>query len=908
MEEIVSFGEWVQARRNQLRYTRKGFAELVGCAPITIKKIERDERRPSIEIAELLATHLQIPDNKREDFIQRARGKYVARLSSPVEMSLAEAQTPADEKDAPSHNLPAQTTPFFGRKKELGDIAANLADPNCRLLTILGAGGMGKTRLGIQAAAVQYEFLTDGAVYVALAPVSAEKSDRLVNPIAAALADALGIAFHGGAPPEQQLFDYLRRKEMLLVFDNFEHLLETADFLTELLIQAPDIKILVTSRERLNLQEEWLFALQGLPFIPGKAVLGEGADEDAVQLFIQRARQVKPSFNVDIELPGILQICRLVEGMPLGLELAAVWVFQLSCREIAAEIEAEIGFLNTQMRNVPERHRSIQSVFTYSWEKLTPEERDALGKLSVFRAGFERNAAHSVAGASLSTLASLTGKSLLSISDNGRYHVHELLRQFAADQLDGLAGLERETQAQHAQYFLGFLRRLSPRLIGPEGLAALATMYQDLENIRVAVRWTGRHQPEWFDREIADSLVKLFSQKGWYLEGETTFGRIAESLMPGCARQNSSENPGIPQICLNLAIYLDKLGKCQFWLGRIEAYEETAEKIIELVPETRDPATQAVRGLGFVSLGGVRYIKGDYPSALKLWRTALDLLERAGDTAALAENYLYYLNVFLFTGDYDEAERCLETAMQLSSQLKEPFFSRSRWNEKGKLATIRGQLVEAEDYFRESVAQLEEIEDQRLIAFVWRERGDVARLRGNFDIAREYIQRSIALGKDHNMPYPATQSLWSLGNLAVDEGEFVAALDYFEAYKRASPLSQEHIGGPGWALLGLGRYEEAKRYFLTSLKRMVTNQVRPIGLDALVGMAHIKARSGQFEEAIKLLTVVTNHPSTQYESKRKASKLWKKLTAELPAELVAEAETHGRGLDLTQTAEAMLAE
>ncbi len=353
MDEIASFGEWCQARRNQLRLSRPVLARQVGCSPDTIKKIERDERRPSMQIAELLAENLQISEAEREDFIRRARGAFVSRFGSPQEMSLAEAQAPVAEKDLPEHNLPPQTTVFIGREAEIEAIGANLTDPTCRLLTILGASGMGKTRLGIEAAAAQLPNFTDGLVYVPLAPIAKSDSTAEINSLAGALADALKISFHGGASPEDQLLNYLKRKELLLILDNFEHLLETAAFVGDLLAHAPDIKIVVTSRERLNLQEEWRFPLEGLHFPKTQEAQPSGADHSAVQLFGQRAQQLKPSFDLDRELPAVLQICQLVEGMPLALELAAAWIHQMPCAMIVEEIEAEIDFLSTNMRNVP---------------------------------------------------------------------------------------------------------------------------------------------------------------------------------------------------------------------------------------------------------------------------------------------------------------------------------------------------------------------------------------------------------------------------------------------------------------------------------------------------------------------------------------------------------------------------
>ncbi len=285
---------------------------------------------------------------------------------------------------------------------------------------------------------------------MALAPVSPAGFRGGGEPLAGCPGRCAQLLVYGRDTPEQQLFGYLRRKEMLLVLDNFEHLLDMAVLVSDLLQNAPDIKILITSRERLNLQEEWLFVLHGLSF-------QEAAHSDAVQLFSQRAKQVQASFDLEVELDEVLRICRLVEGMPLAMELAAAWVLQLSCAEIAAEIAAEIDFLTTRARNVPERQRSMRAVFDTSWERLSPQERDILQKASVFRGGFDRRAAEVVTGASLYTLSDLVSKSFLSVSKNGRYAIHELLRQFAAEKLAEDGSLAQETRASHGRYFFDLI-------------------------------------------------------------------------------------------------------------------------------------------------------------------------------------------------------------------------------------------------------------------------------------------------------------------------------------------------------------------------------------------------------------------------------------------------------------------
>ena len=907
LSEIVSFGAWVQSRRNQLRFNRSQFADLVGCAPVTIKKIERDERRPSLEMAQLLATHLQIPTEEQDDFLRRARGEFVPNLADPTELSLAEAQASPAPEDAPRHNLPNPTTPFFGRQQELADIAARLANPDCRLLTILAAGGMGKSRLAIAAAQAQLDQFTDGVIWVPLAPIAAAEAAKALNPLVGALADALGIAFHGRDTPEQQLFSYLRARELLLVLDNFEHLLPAVTFVGDLLSQAPDVKVLATSRERLRLQEEWLFPLGGLAWPPEATSIEAGSGFDAVRLFTQRARQVRASFSLADEYADVVRICQLAEGMPLGLELAAAWVFQLRCMEIADEIDAEIDFLATDILNIPDRHRSIRSVFSYSWERLSPAEQDVLQKLSVFRGGFDRAAAKAIAGATLPILGSLVGKSLLTLAEDGRYAIHELLRQFAAEKLAGDDLVEQETMAAHASYYIGFLRQQGFKIPGREIVTAVVALTQEIDNIRLAIRQAVRHHAQLFDQQLADGLFRLFVMHSWWEEIRSTFGLITDKLED--LYDESSQDPALYSraLLLNLVHYQFLLGLALAFLSQLTEAEQVVQHGLNRLPSTAAPTVQGAKGVGLASLGYIRYFQGDYRNALSTMQKSLACHEELENMEQVAQRLLDIFNIYLQVGAFDEAERCLAKVKKIVTAIDDRPLSSRLPNETGKLATFRGRLDEAESCFQESVVQLEAIGWRHIINFVWRERGDALRLQGDFETARAYIQRSIALARDSNTIYPATQGLWSLGNLALAEGAYETALQYFEAYRKSSTLPQEYPGGPGWALLGQGRDEEARQAFDASI-RLLEHQARPIALDAIAGVAHLKARAGQLEEALALLALVRSHPSSYFESREKAHRLWDELAAELPTDLVARAEARGRDLDLQETAATLLAE
>ena len=385
------------------------------------------------------------------------------------------------------HDFPPQPTPFVGRQEEIASLQGYLADSSCRLLTLVGPGGIGKTRLAVEVA--RSLAFADGVRFIDLQPVTT--NEVLINTIA----NALGLLFSGSVSPREQLLSYLQANNMLLMLDNFEHLLEHVDLLADMLKIAPQVNLLVTSREALNLQEEWLWRVAGLE--PGSAV----------ELFVERARRIRQDFTLTAQEEPVIRICQLVEGMPLALELAAGWTKALSCTEIAEEIQRGLDFLQTNKRNVPERHRSMQAVFDHSWQMLTESERQAFSQLSVFRGGFRREAAEQVAGAELSTLVGLVDKSFLRVSAAGRYEVHELIRQYGEEHLKAVPNSQQNAQHQHCVYYAAFLYQRQITLRGPQQARALDEIESELDNIRASWEWAVEHA---MADEIRQSMHSLF--------------------------------------------------------------------------------------------------------------------------------------------------------------------------------------------------------------------------------------------------------------------------------------------------------------------------------------------------------------------------------------------------------------
>ena len=420
----------------------------------------------------------------------------------------------------PANSLPAQPTPFVGREEEVAQIGARLRRPDCRLLTLSGLGGSGKTRLALEAAGRVSADFSDGVAFV---PLSGARSRQ---DLVGAIATALDFSFEGRLSPLEQLLAHLRQRRLLLLLDSFERVWEEAPVVAKILEEAPEVVLLVTSRRVLNLRWEWRFPVSGLAVPPteGEELPEAVADYDAVTLFLQIARRIDPDFALTGEnAPAVAHICRVVEGLPLALELAAVWMQEHSCAEIAEQISRNLGFPERPLRDMPPRQRTLQATFAYSWQSLPARRQEALACLSVFPAPFTAAAAAAVAGAEEATLEALVAHSLLRKGVGGRgnavrYDLHDLLQEYAAGRLADSGG-ETEGRDRHAAYYLHRLSRREDDLRGGPGQpGALAATTAELEHVvaawrhAVAARMETLLQPATFPLYLYLSLGNRYEQ------------------------------------------------------------------------------------------------------------------------------------------------------------------------------------------------------------------------------------------------------------------------------------------------------------------------------------------------------------------------------------------------------------
>ncbi|TVP54008.1 MAG: hypothetical protein EA351_14085, partial [Gemmatimonadales bacterium] len=450
----------------------------------------------------------------------------IAEIRGPRPDSATASSSPPSSP-APAAALPRQGLPLVGREDELGRLEGLLANPHSRLVTLTGPGGVGKTRLAVELALRNRAACPEGTWFVPLAGVTS------ADLVPAAVAQALGLA-PGEGDSGVAVGRYLSHRSGLLVLDNLEHLLDAVGFIAELLDRAPDLRIVVTSRESLRLHTEWVLPVEGLE-IPSDA----SDDPDgcgSVRLFTEAARRGKGVFRIDEgNRRSVGRICRLVEGIPLAIELAATWTRAMSLDEIGRELEKSRGFLARDFRDGPERHRSLEAAFEHSWSLLDEGLRAVLAGLSVFRGSFDRDAAGEVTGAGLADLAALVEKSLVRRLPGGRYELLEVIREFAGEKLARDSGAEADVLVRHSLYFTDFLARLRPALAGPEKDDALARVGTEMDNLRAA--WgtaTGRGIQSALG-SAADALFTVYDCRGWHGEAEVAFRKAVEGLsrVPG---------------------------------------------------------------------------------------------------------------------------------------------------------------------------------------------------------------------------------------------------------------------------------------------------------------------------------------------------------------------------------------
>jgi len=486
VENSTSFGYWISRQRKALDLTQHTLADLVGYSVATIKKIEADERRPSRQMAERLADYLSIPDDQRAIFIECARG-----LRSVDHLPLTSEPAPAPSAAMPS-NLPTPLTPLIGREDEIAAVRQVLSHLDTRLLTLTGPPGIGKTRLSIQVASELCTNFEDGIYFVPLAPLT---SPDLVP---RALTQILGIK-------ETELINYIQAKPMLLVLDNFEHLLAAAPILVEVLQACPRLKILATSRSPLNVSGEHQYPVSPLSLPdPDRHLSVETlAEYPSIALFVSRAQAVNPHFALtEANAFAVTEICSKLDGLPLAIELAAAHCKLLKPQELLARLHHRLSLLSGGPTDLPPRQRTLRAAIQWSYDLLVEWEQIVFSRLGVFLGGCTLDAAEAIAAQVdhnpagnrdvFNALSALVDKSLVQKNEQNerqtRFTMLETIREFALEKLEQSGEIEA-IRKRHTDFFLKLAEASEPALRGPQQQEWLDQLDEEHTNLNTALQW-----------------------------------------------------------------------------------------------------------------------------------------------------------------------------------------------------------------------------------------------------------------------------------------------------------------------------------------------------------------------------------------------------------------------------------
>ncbi|MEO8289354.1 MAG: tetratricopeptide repeat protein [Chloroflexota bacterium] len=703
------FALWLKQRRKEYGYTQEQLGELIGYSAASIRKLEDGTRRPSVQIALLLAEHLDIPMSEREAFVRSARmgQSHSAPLAgqSLYTVPMATQAAPAAPSSVVATNLlPSRLTPLIGRDSTITEICRQLLTGTTRLLTLTGPPGIGKTSLALEAATIlltsaeeDADGFRDGVFMVGLAPVF----DPAL--VASEIATALGLKESGEQPALQLLMAHLRDSRTLLVLDNFEQVIEAAATLTRILVACPGVTMLVTSREALRVRGERVFNVPPLD-VPDPAAAQPARSLEqyaAVRLFVECAAAANPNFELtDENAADVATICAELDGLPLALELVAARARFFSMHEIVSRLDRKLDLTGTGPRDAPVRQRTLRGAIEWSYNLLSEGEQRFFVRLGVFVGGFSYPAAEAVCNAMgdlhldvLEGLESLLNKSLLDqdsveVQDGAEHEMRFVMlasiREYALERLQASGEVEK-LRTLHAQYYQALAEAAEMQLAGGELKLWLDRLNRDYDNIRAVFTWLFAHDVERALR-LGSVLWRFWEVYGYLDEGR-------RYLQEALARSTGTGT----ETRANAAHGASRLA----WLqGDLPEARALAEESLEI---WRNMGSEEGSARAFHNLAILLGAQGEHGTARSYYEQSLALWRKLGNRLAVTRVLNSLGVVARAAGDYETAVRYFTEGLEIQRKQGERRATAMLLGNLGAVAVLQGEYEKAEQLLCESL-------------------------------------------------------------------------------------------------------------------------------------------------------------------------------------------------------------
>jgi non-specific serine/threonine protein kinase len=910
----VSFGEWLKRRRSALGLTQEQLARQLHCSTSALRKFEAELRRPSADVLERLADIFNIPQEQRKSFLRFARGDWQAISESdhddPPWLALPGRVTQQVETGTPRNNLPLQLTSFIGREKDQAEITDFLAGH--RLVTLVGAGGIGKTRLSLEVAHEALNTFPDGLWFIELAPLS----DAALVP--QAVVNTLGLIEQANRSPQTILTDFLKDKQILLILDNCEHLIQACAQLTEALLRAcPNLKMLATSREALGVSGEFAFnvATLSIPDIRQSHTAKSLTEYEAVRLFLDRAQTTVHNFTITQENSlAIAQICHYLDGIPLALELAAARLRGLSVDQIAARLDDRFRLLTSGERTVLPRHQTLQALIDWSHDLLTAPEQRLLRRLSVFAGGWTLEAAEVVCAGGgfesdqiLDLLLRLVDKSLVVAKTHGsesRYHMLETIRQYAREKL-WAAGEGEMMRQRHLAYYVELAERAEPHLRAFDMVMWLDRLEAELDNIRVALEWALENDVD-SQLRMASALLWFWHIRGHRNEGLDWLERglpievmeradqplsAGRAMLRGKALNasgilmtmffNLTKAPERLKESLALFQQLGDAGKrgaaYALWglAGSTPAHYLPVRSLIDqsltLFREIDDKFGMAECLMSLT--GYLSAEEGDYKQAAIVAEEQLALRREIGDEDGIAIALDNLSSLAFEQGDYERAIALHDESLSIFRRLKNKWAIGYGLSTFGEVFMWQGDYEGATNIYQEALAFAQDISDAFLSAYCSYSLATLSWVQDTYSHAAKTILDCLPIFHKAGNQWMVAGTEHTLGDIAFAHGDLKAALEWYETEMRLS-REMQITEGIVFALNGMGKVawisgvlDLAEERFSEVLKISREKNLKLADFHALYGLGRIAQLRGIYtqarafyREALKTHRQPTAHP------------------------------------------------